>query len=330
MATVGSWLRGGWRWWTNEIAAIVPASLRKMGQQNSPHAVFRDERIDFRDGIAGTAERPRPVNLALAPSQSLQRFIDLPAMGLSDIRSMMALEANRLFPLASDSLLVDAEIEARRDNGKTLQVRVVAIRRELAESAVSTALMAGIIPRRIGIGEGEHPDHLHFDFAPQMRALGMLPPKSQAPGIWWALVGALFLLNIGLLVWRDQQKVAQLEATVEAQQPAVSVYRTIATRTARVEQIARTTASRRASHDAMGDLAAATAALPDGAWVQRYDWNGASLRLAGYYRSPIDVNASLGRSERFINVRTSGSDVQADIPIGRPFDVTADVRRGGR
>jgi len=50
MATVGSWLRGGWRWWTNEIAAIVPASLRKMGQQNSPHAVFRDERIDFRDG----------------------------------------------------------------------------------------------------------------------------------------------------------------------------------------------------------------------------------------------------------------------------------------
>lgn len=331
MATVSGWLREGWRWWTQELADMVPASLQSMGRYNGPLALYRDDgRIEMLRSSAGSHERPKPADLAIAEQQCLIRDIELPTMSLRDVKSTVALEAGRLFPLSDGSLLIDAEISSRSDDRNNMQVRIAAIRRDHAESAIAVCHEAGIAPQRIGIQYAFAQDRLHFDFAPIVRAAGLLPARSSAPVMWWGLVGFLFALNIGLLVWRDQQSVDNLHAAVEAQAPAVSVYRTIAARTARIEQVARTTASRRAAQDVVGDLATVTTALPDSAWVQRYDWNGMSVRLAGYLRPPADINVALRKNSRFINVRMSSADVQTGIPIGQPYDITADIRRGGR
>lgn len=331
MATMGGWLRDGWRWWTSELAAMIPSSWRGTHWSNGPLAHYdSDGTIMMVRGIAGSIEQPRAVDLALPASLALMREIDLPPMSQTDMRNYLALEAGRLFPFADASLISAAEPGRREAGAKTSPMRVAALHRDTLMSAIAAARNAGLAPQRIMLVDPAAPDQTMFDFAPPLRAEGHLPPQSQQARLWWSLVGFAVLLNIGLLIWRDQQSVARLQEAVDAQTPAVSIYRAIAGRTARIEQVARTTVARRTQQDALGDLAAATAALPDSAWVQRYDWDGRSLRIAGYLRPPTDIVAALGKSGHFSNVRPSNADVQADMPIGQPFDISADIRGGGR
>ncbi len=326
MATMGGWLREGWNWWLSELAQLVPARLRTIASSHAPLALFRDGSIEMLHGKRGTKERPVPANLALPASCSLIREIRLPKMGAKDLHSFVALEAARLFPLGGGSLLVDAAVGGRSAPEGQMSVRVAAIRHDMAVAAIAAAQDAGIAPQRIGVIDGSVRGSLVFDFSSQLRSEGMLADAGQQRFAWWSLVGLAFLLNLGLIVWRDQQSVEQLREMTEQQMPAVAVYRAIAARSAHIEQVARSTSARRAQHDALGDLAAASAALPDSAWVQRYIWNGNSVRLAGYLRPPTDIVAALGQNGRFVNARASTGDVQADILIGQPFDVTADIR----
>ena len=329
MATLAGWLREGWRWWLDELSAMVPPSWRGNRREAGPLAYYQaNGTIEILRGKQGSADQPCCTNLAVPASLALMRQVDLPAMSKADMRQYLSLEAGRLFPLSDASLIVDAEAGRREAGASVLAMRVAALHRETILQALAAAQAAGLSPRRIALVDAAVPERLAFDFAPQLRNEGVLPPLSQQPLLWWSLVCFAFLLNIGLLVWRDQQSVARLQAAVDAQAPAVTVYRAIAGRSASIEQAARTTVARRAQQNALGDLAAATFALPDSAWVQRYDWDGRALRIAGYLRPPTDVVAALGKNGRFTNVRTSAADVQADIPIGQPFDISADIVEG--
>ncbi len=330
MATVSGWLRSGWRWWLDELTGMIPSSWRLgSGRRNGPLALYgEDGALEMLTGTAGSMDKPREADLALPLSCSLMRELALPVMSRGDLRNYVSLEAGRLFPFADTRLIADAEMIGRETGATVMTAHVAAVHRETILAALAAAHSAGLVPQRIVLLDPAAPDRSMFDFAPLLRTEGLLPPRSQQRLLWWSLVGFAVLLNVGLLVWRDQQSVARLQTAVDAQAPAVSIYRAIAGRTARIEQVARSTVARRAQQDALGDLAAATAALPDSAWVQRYDWDGRSVRLAGYLRPPTDVIAALGKSGRFINVRPGAADVQADIPIGQPFDVTADIERG--
>lgn len=329
MATVARWLRKGWRWWLDELAGMIPSSWRADTRRPATLA-FHDEygALEMLKGTAGAPRKPREADLALPFSSALMRELALPKMSTQDLRNYVNLEARRLFPFAEAGLLVDAEMRGEEAGAAGGRAQVAALHRETALAALADAQRIGLVPQRVVLMNPAVSDQQMFDFAPQLRAEGLLPPRSQQRMLWWTMVGAAAMLNIGLLVWRDQQSVARLQAAVDAQAPAIAVYRAIAGRSASIEQAARETVKRRAHHNALGDLAATTSALPDSAWVQRYDWDGRALRIAGYLRPPTDVVAALGKSERYTNVRPSAADVQADIPIGQPFDISADIVAG--
>lgn len=332
MATLGRMAGTGLQWWMDELRAMLPAGMRGLGAGGGgPVALFRPQRpIVIQHGRnaeeALPGGRARTLDLALPASLSLRRTLDLPAMRPEDLRAYVQAEAERLFPLGADTLLVDAIAGPRTGDGR-MTAEVAAIDRALAMQAIDAASAVGIAPARLALSEDDAPDRRRFDFAPTLRSEGLLPPRSQQKAFWWGLVAFAFLINVGLLIWRDQQQTEALRALVAEQQPAVSVYRVIAGRGRLAATVARTSLARRAAHPALADLAATTAALPGEAWVQRYAWDGRSLRLNGLMRPPIDVVAALRREPRFVNVRTSTGDVQADILVGRPFDVTADIRR---
>lgn len=330
MATIAGWLRQGARWWVDTVADMLPVSLRGGGSSKAPLALFDQGAITMIRGESGTPERPRPADLGLSADRCLIRERTLPAMSQRDLDGFVAIESDRLFPFADGSLLVASRVTGRLPEQGSITVELAAIPRDLAEAAVVAAQGNGIAPRRVGIAPASPDSALRFDVAPALRAEGLLPPPGNARAIWWSIVAALVLLNIGIVIWRDRQSVEQLREIVAEQQPAVTVYRAIAGRSARLERVAASTVQRRRRQDALGDLAAATAALPDSAWVQRYEWDGRTLRLSGYLRPPVDVVAALGRDRRFANVRAGNGDVQAELPIGEPFDIVADLHGGRR
>lgn len=329
MATVAGWLRQGARWWVDTMAGMLPDSLRGGGGK-APLALVEDGTVTMARGQNGTPDRPRPADIGLPADRCLIRERTLPAMSARDLDGFVAIERDRLFPFADNSLLVASRVTARTPEQGSMTVELAAIPRDLAEAAVVAAKAGGIAPKRVGIAPAHPGGALRFDVAPALRSEGLLPPPGNARAIWWSIVAAMLFLNVGIVIWRDRQSVEQLQEIVDAQQPAVRVYRAIAGRSDRLERIAATTARRRRQQDVLGDLAAASAALPDGAWVQRYEWDGRTLRLSGYLRPPVDVVAALGRDRRFANVRAGNGDVQAALPIGEPFDVVTDLHGAGR
>lgn len=329
MTTIAGWIRQGFGWWKDELADLVPPALRLSQARRRPLAIYAGERAEIyweeNIGTKGASDRPVNADLAVTSSQALIRELSIPVMRDADMRSYILLESDRLFPLAGDSLLVDAERGKRDDTSPQMSIRVAAIERTVAAAAIKAAREAGVLPERIGIATNDSTAAVAFDFAPQLRREGQLPPRGRQRAIWWGVVAAVFLLNLGLLVWRDRQSVVVLAQLVESQRPAVGVYRAIAVRTARIDQIERRTIARRRRHNALADLGAVSAALPDAAWVQRYGWDGRTMRIAGYMRAQTDVLAVLGHSNRFANARSSSSELQAENLGGQPFDISADI-----
>jgi hypothetical protein len=335
MATVTQWLRAGWSWWVGELAELIPPTWRGRTRRRRPVARLRgngDLMVHPPDGTVARADAAhvRRADLMISAQQCLEREIQLPAMRMSDVRDYVELERDRLFPLGGPALLCDAAIVAPAQTGGQQTVRIGAIRREEAETLIARASAAGIEPLGIAVCDDAHPDQARYDFARALRREGSLPQPSRQREIWWTLVAALFVLNVSVLIWRDQQSVASLQALVDAQQPAVAVSRAIASRNARAERMAAQTVARRAASRPLDDLALATALVPTTAWVQRYDWDGRTLELAGYDSGDSDLLAALRRAPRFANARANSGDIQADIPIGRPFGIVIDLGGGGR
>ena len=329
MATVRSWALGGLRWWIGQLRELVPARWRAGGGAQGTLALFDGAgNLSYLRGgrpVPKPAQADARIVLAIPEPMGLTRSLTVPRLGAADMRRLVELEIERLMPLPADETLVAIQPLAQGGDSAASSAAVAILPRQLAARAISAATLAQLVPTRVVLlpaSEGG----IRYDFTPVLREQDLLPPRSSPVLFWWGLVGAAFLLNMVLLIVRDQQSVDRLAALVDGQTPAVTAARTIATRARQFELNADLLAAERRSHDALGALGSVSAALPSGAWVQRYAWSGRTVRLTGYKRQGIDVLAALRRDPRFANVRSANSDVIAEIPAGQPFDVTATVK----
>lgn len=314
MATLGGWLRDGWRWWTDELAAMVPASLRDAGTTRATAAVFDGARLA--GGLPGQA-----VAISLDPELVLIREIARPAMGERDLERLLAFDAERIMPMPAEAMVVASRIDRRE--GTTMQVAVAALPIARAEALAAAVAAANVRPVRVLVDRSEGV----IDFLPALRRAGFFARDRSAARGWWAAVAFLFLLNLAMIVWRDVARTDRLEDMVTQQQPAVGISRAMAGRIRNGQRVARVSLARRAALDPLGTLARLSTALPAGAWVQRYNWYGDTLKIAGYRPRDANVVAALRAAPGFAEVRNTSSDTVAEIPAGQPFDVTARLAR---
>ena len=122
----------------------------------------------------------------------------------------------------------------------------------------------------------------------------------------------------------------RLQDVVDAQAPAVAVSRAMTGRVRAGQRVAWVSVRRRAAYDPLGTLARVSAALPAGAWAQRYGWTGDSLKLAGYRPRDANIVGALRQVPGFIEVRNTNTDSVAEVPAGQPFDVSARLAGGER
>jgi hypothetical protein len=299
MATVTAWLRDGFVWWTDELLALVPTRLRSRSAKGG-----REMKWDGADGFVesggpGSEALFNPV-ITLPHRLCLARTVPLPAVSARDIGALLAIEAERIMPISGGALFVAAVPAKRLCNAVSL---------------------AGVKPAAIIL-----PDAVaDVDFLSVLRENGLIAARGNAASIWWAMVAFMFALNIALLVWRDVANVEQLRALVDLQKPAAMAAQRSAARMQSTTRVMTLAATRREQHNAMAALASISDALPDGAWVQRYVWDGDAVRLSGYKSRSTDPIKALRQSGLFADVRSANSDVLAEIPAGQPFDITARI-----
>lgn len=328
MRTIGQWLLQGWRWWIDELRALVPSRLRPTAIDSTPRfAVERGALVALASGKGGIAMLPkagRRVTIAIPAGDCLVRTITRPAIGERDLQRMVAFEAASLLPIPPGSALVAARVAGAAEASGKIRIDVAGLPIENAREVARLVVGAGVVPLAVVLAETNR-QAPPLDFAPAMRAAGLLARRRSATPLLWGLVAVLLASNIVLWIWRDAAQVAQFERLVAEQQPAVTIAQAIARRGEQDRRlIARSLALRRV-RDPLQAIAAVSGALPTGAWLQRLAWDGGSVRLAGYRPARADVATALRRSGRFADVRTMGESTQATMPTGEPFDLAAKV-----
>lgn len=332
MTTLGRSAREALSWWLEELAGMVPANWRPRSAR--PSLVAQPNKDGsyrlLQDGApiaASPSAAPQRVDLVLPQSDVLVREIELPLLSPKDTRHLVALDIERLSPMPAEAIYFDTEVFSRDDDRRRQGLALGVIEREAAEIAVAKARLAGLEPATLGVASRSGDARL-FDFMPALRrASGQRAPGGRLPQ-WWALVVGLIALNILVLILRDAADVSAMRRTVESQKPAVDaalrIRKHVEDETARRIALLR----RRAGSEPLRVLNAATVALPAGAWAQRFETTGKTVRLVGYKPPSVDLTAAVRASPVFANPRSQTMDVSAPGANGaQPFDIVADVRR---
>jgi hypothetical protein len=317
MTTVAGWLRDGWRWWVDELAALVPDRWRALGRGRAEVARF--------DGTHLTGAAPgKAVAVAVASELCLVRVVERPALSERDVARMLAFEADRILPMPAETMVAAGRIVARE--GATMRLAVAGLPRARADALAGLIVQQRARPVRVFV---DHPAGA-IELLPALRDAGYLGVRHGAARGWWAAVAFLFVLNVGLLIWRDAARNQRLQEVVDAQAPAVAVSRAMTGRVRTGQRVALVTARRRAAYDPLGVLARVSGGVPGGTWAQRYGWTGDTLKLAGYRRRDANVVAALRALPGFVEVRNTNTDSVAEVPAGQPFDVSARLAGGER
>ncbi len=315
----------------DELATLVPQSLITSKAQVYPVLKFdRTMRLIDIDGntvdtVGDVADRlaARDVTVLIDRDQALIRTICLPPLSRADLGRMLALNIERYVPLPVHDVVFSqaARSDATSDGLSATDIAAIPLTR--ARALADTLQRMGVRPRALRIAHEDHTPDLRFNFLGAFQAAGLIAKTRSYRGTWWSIVLVLAALNFATIIWRDSASVARWESVVEAQRPAVSVAQQVAARTRTANTIAQEVGQRRKRHDPLAVLAKTTAAIPDGAWVQRYEWDGGTLRLTGYRSRDTDVAGALRRVPGFANVKSAQSDSVAETSTGQPFDLVA-------
>ncbi|MES2022120.1 MAG: PilN domain-containing protein [Pseudomonadota bacterium] len=329
MQTIGRWLVQAGRWWLQELRSFVPVRLQRSHKGNGP-------KVRYQAGKLVPVARPGASRIPAAPKAGaraivvvpnglcLSRVIMRPPLGNHDLQRMIALEADTLLPIPAGSAVLAGRAAGPAAVPGKILVEVAALPIDEARAIVAAIAAAGIVPLAI-VSDQTAGDPTPLDFVSGMQEHGLLAPRRSATPFVWAAVALLLLLNIAVWIWRDTAQVARFEHIVAEQQPAVTIAQTIVRRTDQDRRIIGQSRSLRRSHDPLRIMIDVGAALPTGAWLQRYVWDSATIRLVGYRPAKMDVATALRRSARFVEVRATSDETQAALPIGEPFDISAKV-----
>jgi len=331
MATIGRWIRSGFRWWMNELSELFPTGLGTGGR--GPIAYFdgdADLRM-MRDGTLAEAvpasRTTRLMTIILPVESCLVRSIELPRMSASDLGRYVLVDADRLMPAPAGRMLLSAERVGEAPGEGRMTVDIAGLPSNLATRLLDQCRMLDVRPTRIAIYDADARTGRRFDFLPAMQAAGLFGRAGSGRPFWWAVAAFLLAVNIAALVYRDVAKTSRLEQLVQQQQPAVAIAERIKRRLVSGGKVIDAAVAQRRGGNPIEALAVVTAAFPPNAWLQRFEWKGSDIHLAGYKQTGVDMIGTLRKSPRLADVRQTTGEALADIPVGQPFELSARVKR---
>jgi general secretion pathway protein L len=333
MASAAQLLLQFWRWWTDELTAMLPPEWReRLTRRSHVVAQVRGSGIVYTDEESGAmlASKPKGAIKFLIPHERvLTRQIDLPLLPISDVKRMVALEIDRLTPFQPEQVYFDADIVARDPETGRQQVAVGILPRTTAEQILGFVREHDLAPVTIGVTANgtAAPD---FDFLAAMRDTQGGDAAQRRSLYWWAAAAVLLIVNIAFLTYRDSTSLDELRQAVDAQQAPVTI--ALRTRDKVNHEAARRTLllESKSRTSPLPVLDAVTKAMPQDAWVSRFEWNGRTVHIRGQRKTSNDILARLEASPVLRNARSlSGDTRNGDGTTLLPFDMQADRQFGG-
>jgi general secretion pathway protein L len=347
----GEWLGRigwGWRWWTGELAQLVPAAIRE-AFSTIGDALFIDahetEFVVFRQNgsrLYTIARIPRdefavrtlrlsiphesglrslfadPVILRLPAREALVRTLRLPATARRNLGAILRHEVVRQSPIAAEDIYYDYRVAGETETDLPVELRIV--RREPVDTVSALCREAGIALAAV-----------EFDDDTARPTGGTFPADLAAartlklrPRIVPALAGIVFVLAlafIGAVYLRGEMIAGDLSDRVDqARERAVAVERLQRSLDATNRQ-ASFLALQKRNPAAVAVLATLSRLLPDDAWLYQFEMNGDEVRVHGFSASAASLIALLDSSPYFREAEFRSPLMQGPSAALQRFDI---------
>ncbi len=333
VGSIGEWARQGFAWWLDELATLTPASWRQRMSSRPRRIVEPTSTAGWRQWYNGrllteaqaSKRRTDDVGLILPADAVLVRRLEYPRLPLNDVKRMVALDLERLSPLAPELIFHDVAVVDRDAGDGRQSVLLGVVPRMTAMRWLETARADGLSPVVLGAAIAEGSPDYRFDFLPSVQAASGERNDKRLLRYWWAGVGGLLAANLAVLVIRDMIDVSHLRQNIDEQKAAVDAASQLRGRVQSEEAHRLDLLARQGLGDPLRVIDALSHAVPAGAWVQRLEWNGQTVRIVGFKTAEVDLLAALRASPLFINPRVATAETPAKPGVSPPFDITADV-----
>ncbi len=351
-------LHAAWRWWTSELASLLPERVRALFAARDSvvtidpldgeflvgrHSGGRFETLAHvpRGELAPRALRlavPQatgfrrwlsdPVILRLPKDEALRRDISLPLAAERDIEGILKHEVARQSPIEADNIYFDYRVTLRDRVQGTLGVTLRIVRRDQVDALAGLCRDAGITLSAIAFaGDDMLADggNLPADAAAN-RELKLRPRIVPVLGL------SVFLLAL-VFVWavfaRGEMIESQLSDRIDdARARAATVERLERDLKAADRQVAFLSQQKR-TPAAIAVLAAVTRLLPDGSWLNEFEMNGDEVRIHGFSDSAASLIARFDSSPDFGDAQFRAPLMQGATAGTQRFDISLRLKRSG-
>lgn len=358
---VGQLLPRFFGWWLGELAALVPARLRRVMLQRTDVLCFafagqeivirryvddartRIARIDLegQDAAAQRAAveaivhsestRRTSMVITLPAGNALHKRLDLPLAAESGLKDLLYFELDRQTPYRAEQVRYDYRIVSRDPETQRIVVELLVVPRDAVDRAVGLAAGWGLPVSAITVEGVDDPAQPEFDLAGERHDVG----PSRVGGLFSGLLAlsALALLGAAVYVPLD----AQRRAADDAQRAVAEALNAAKEASALRDELDRTAEAgnfllERKRNEPMvtAVLADLTRLFPDDTWLFELQIDGHQIRARGYTPSASSVLELVERGSAFRNAKFASPVTRIQNFDRDRFDLTFDlVREGG-
>ncbi len=349
-------LRGFVAWWFGELAALVPARVRKVFHRERETLVleFADDEVVVGHEAEGTyreigrldttildpamqrgriAKLLRKVRLdrvtvaiRLAATQVLQKTVSLPLAAEENLRQVLSFEMDRHTPFGEAEVYYDYRVRDRDAETQRIEVELAVVPRTVVEGAVEKAVDWGLQPEIVDVAGDTSPAGAPFNLLPHH-----VGPSRAGPGSRWtiALAGlAAILLAAAVYIPLDQERRAAeglRKQVAEAKSEAESANRLREEIDRLIKDSRFLMEMKRRSPTVTEILDELTRLLPDDTWLSQLQLRGSEILVAGYSATASALIGLIEQSPLLHNAKFR-SIVTQDPKVGlERFNLSAEV-----
>ena len=213
-------LRAAWRWWTGELAQLVPRRWRESLVANRAGMVLaltgdyradllqrgagREERLaqldlspsriaETREILAAVRQRGAATAIRLPADAGLSATMTLPVAAEGNLDQVVSFELDRRTPFKREEVYHSQRIVQRLDAGKRLLVQLTVVPRPAADGAVALAERLGLTLRRVELAGDEMSNFM----PPRAQRLGARLPSLTLGAL---ALGAAVLAGVAVFI----------------------------------------------------------------------------------------------------------------------------------
>lgn len=347
-------------WWTGELVAMLPLSLRPAAKfvRESTFIEFEGKHVQAKSYREGRMQSlgeldlgelslaqqslslqawlnhvvPDPLRLALVlpRGQVLSRRIELPPAAEQNLHQAIGYELNRYTPFKASEVYFDCRVLKRVPGQRELVVQLAVTPIASVDPLLALLAQAGVKPAAVVISDDLNAEHTPLNLLPPKRRPKAPPRISASTTVLIALALILFAVALALPLWQKKQAIAALTPLVEASKRDAEVASGLKKDLDTAVQTYDFLLQRKhAAPAATVVLEKLTRLLPDGTWLQQFSLRshpkGWEIQIQGETTISSRLASVIEESPLFRDASFKSPLLKGQAPGSERFHLGAEV-----